>query len=242
MPLRLSWDVWILCLCTVNSVPFVASRDTCGSFHVARCCFQSHGIPWAQLRWRRQCRVLTDAADKKYVHLFQRVVDVLDVFFLDLFFPIFKSMFLQNHIIQIFNSYQLIFLNMLRFHSGTFPPGFFHLLAANSTQILDLDLMSMTHQESYSRIMFKKKTHPEKQTMRASPTSTKCRIKQEIRILRHLLYGSCRDQRPALGRRRALRVPAPSATAWWSRRRHNKKALFCWSAWDPFCIYIYIYT
>ena len=44
---------------------------------------------------------------------------------------------------------QLIFLNMLLFHSGTLhvSPGFFHLLAANSTQILDL-LLNMTHEAS----------------------------------------------------------------------------------------------
>ena len=57
-------------------------------------------------------------------------------------------MFLQNHITKVLNCNWFFstcyFFTRARF---TFSPGFFHLLAANSTQIFDL-LMNMTHEAS----------------------------------------------------------------------------------------------
>ena len=170
---------------------------------------------------------------------------MLKMFFLDLsFFRSLKNMFLQNHITKVLNclstdfSQHVTFFTRARF---TFSPGFFHLLAANSTQIFDL-LMNMTHEAS-SRIILKSQTqaliklqenlktkkkqrHPEKQTMRASPTSKGMPGFQAFQRFRHLkttprhllrLQGS-----PALGRRRAARAPTPaSATACRSQALEN---------------------
>ena len=59
-------------------------------------------------------------------------------------------MFLQNHITKVLNCLSMDFSQHVKFFTRarfTFSPGFFHLLAANSTQIFDL-LMNMTHEAS----------------------------------------------------------------------------------------------